>query len=51
MYTITINNTPFSEFEDFDQAVGLAVNLHKSSNKEHSICVFKDEKTICYFFS
>ena len=51
MYTITINNTPFAEFEDFDQSVELAVFLHKSSNKEHNISVQKDGYTICYFFS
>lgn len=51
MYTINFNNELFAVIDDFDKAVGLAVNLHHSSNKPHSINVLFEEKVICYFFS
>lgn len=51
MYTISFNNEEFATMDEFDQAVGLAVNLHKSSNKPHNVNVLFEDKVICYFFS
>lgn len=46
MFTIKFNKVIISSVDTEDKALGLALNLHKSSNVEHNILVTKDDDVV-----
>lgn len=50
MYKVTFNGVIFYTSDNEDQAIGLALNLHKSSNVNHHVQVHKDDNLIVHLY-
>lgn len=51
MYDIKFNDVLFSKTDVEEHAIGLALNLHKSSNISHNIIVTKNDVNILNLFN
>lgn len=51
MYKIFFNNIEFAISDNEDFAIGLALNLHKSSNISHNIVVTNKDVNIINLFN
>lgn len=50
MYKVAFNEVTFFTSDNEDQAIGLALNLHKSSNVNHHVYVHKDDDVIVHLY-
>lgn len=50
MYKVTYNGCIFFTSENEDNSIGLALNLHKSSNVNHHVYVHKGDDIILHLY-